>query len=123
MDTPTNTRENLHDILDNFDTAMMIVRAGDSHMHGRPMAIARLHENAEIYFFTRIDSPGNFNDVEDIPKDRRAPLSRRPPLWVPDSEVRGEGIFIQFKEGPVAAWCAQQAASERTLPRHPQRLG
>ena len=25
MDTPTNTRENLHDILDNFDTAMMIV--------------------------------------------------------------------------------------------------
>ena len=57
MDTPTNTRENLHDILDNFDTAMMIVNGGDGHVHGRPMAIALLHENAEIYFVTNIESP------------------------------------------------------------------
>ena len=56
MDTPTNTRENLHDILDNFDTAMMIVHGGDGHVHGRPMAIALLHENAEIYFVTTTTS-------------------------------------------------------------------
>ena len=57
MDTPADTRGNLHDLLDNFDTAMMIVHAGDGHAHARPMAIALLHKNAEIYFVTRIDSP------------------------------------------------------------------
>ena len=57
MDTPTNTRENLHEILDNFDTAMMIVNGGDGHTHGRPMAIALLQDDADIYFFTRFDSP------------------------------------------------------------------
>ena len=57
MDKPTDTREHLYDLLNNFDTAMMIVRADDSHIHGRPMAIALLLDNAEIYFVTRIDSP------------------------------------------------------------------
>ena len=62
MDTSThtrgnNTRENLYELLKNFDTAMMIVRSNDAHIHGRPMAIALLQKNAEIFFFTRIDSP------------------------------------------------------------------
>jgi general stress protein 26 len=57
MENPSNTRENLHSILKHFDTAMMIVRANDRHIHGRPMAIALLEENAEIYFVTSIDSP------------------------------------------------------------------
>lgn len=57
MDKPTNPHENLHDLLTNFDTAMMMVHSGDGHTHGRPMAIALLQENAEIYFVTNIDSP------------------------------------------------------------------
>ena len=57
METASNSRENLHDILENFDTAMMIVRASDGHIHGRPMAIALLQENAELYFVTSIHSP------------------------------------------------------------------
>jgi MrfA Zn-binding domain len=67
----------------------------------------RLREVRALIGFTRIDSPGNFSDVEDIPKDHRATISRNPPLWVPASEVRGEGIFIQFKETAVQAWCEQ----------------
>jgi general stress protein 26 len=66
MDTPTNTRENLHDLLENFDTAMMVVRAGDGHSHARPMAIARLHENAEMYFVTNIQSP-KISDIQANP--------------------------------------------------------
>ena len=65
----------------------------------------RLREVRALVGFTRIDSPGNFNDIEDIPKDRRASISRHPPAWVPASEVRGEGVFIQFKEDAIAAWC------------------
>ena len=57
MDNTSNSRENLYDVLKNFDTAMMIVQASDGHLHGRPMAIARLQENAEIHFVTSIHSP------------------------------------------------------------------
>ena len=60
MDATTNTfetRENLYDLLEDFDTAMMIVKASDGHIHGRPMAIALLQEDAEMYFVTSIHSP------------------------------------------------------------------
>jgi len=70
----------------------------------RVVLVERLREVRALIGFTRIDSPGNFNDVEDIPKDHRAPISRHPPPWVPASEVRGEGIFIQFREDVVAGW-------------------
>ena len=53
----TSSREHLHDLLKNFDTAMMIVPASDGHLHGRPMGIALLQENAETYFVTSIHSP------------------------------------------------------------------
>jgi hypothetical protein len=72
----------------------------------------RLREVRALVGFTRIDSPGNFNDIEDIPTDRRASLSRHAPGWVPASEVRGEGIFIQFKEDAIAAWCKQMTERE-----------
>ena len=57
MDTPTNTRENLHELLKDFHTAMMLVRSNEAYIQGRPMAIAKLEENADIFFITSIDSP------------------------------------------------------------------
>ena len=32
------------------------------------------------------------------------PLSRKAPKWVPTSEVRGEGVFLQFSEQAIEAW-------------------
>ena len=55
--------------------------------------------------------------MEDIPKDHRASISRNPPHWVPASEVRGEGIFIQFKEAVVEAWCQQVKELEKFIQR------
>jgi len=54
--------------------------------------------------FTRILSPGDYADVSEIPQVRRVPIARRPPDWVPASEVRGEGIFIQFEEDAIGQW-------------------
>lgn len=75
--------------------------------------VERLREVRALVGFTRIGSPGDFNDASEVPGDRRAAMTRRPPRWVPASEVRGEGIFIRFDEARISAWCATDAALER----------
>ncbi|MEP6608843.1 MAG: pyridoxamine 5'-phosphate oxidase family protein [Burkholderiaceae bacterium] len=49
--------ERLYDLLKDFDTAMLVTRSADGHMHARPMAIAELGTDAHAYFVTSIDSP------------------------------------------------------------------
>lgn len=75
--------------------------------------VERLREVRALVGFTRIGSPGDFNEAVEVPAERRVALSRRPPRWVPASEVRGEGIFLRFDEGKISAWCATEAARER----------
>jgi hypothetical protein len=45
----------------------------------------------------------------EIPEERRAPLSRKRPTWVPAAEVRGEGIFIEFREDAIRNWISGTA--------------
>jgi general stress protein 26 len=49
--------EHLYDLLKGFDTAMLVTRAADGHLHARPMAIAELRADADAYFVTSVDSP------------------------------------------------------------------
>jgi hypothetical protein len=67
--------------------------------------VERLREVHALLGFTRIGSPGDFGEVEEIPRERWVSLSRGAPQWVPASEVRGEGIFLKFNEDEVAKWC------------------
>lgn len=75
--------------------------------------VERLREVRALVGFTRIGSPGDFNDASEVPGDRRMPMTRRPPRWVPASEVRGEGFFIRFEEAEIFAWCDTDAARQR----------
>jgi hypothetical protein len=75
--------------------------------------VERLREVRALLGFTRLESPGDFGDQLEVPEENRAPLSRRAPRWVPAAEVRGEGIFIQFDEAMVQAWCAEMDAKHR----------
>ncbi len=50
-------REHLYDLLKDFDTAMLVTKSADGHMHARPMAVAELRADANAYFVTSIDSP------------------------------------------------------------------
>jgi general stress protein 26 len=49
--------EHLYDLLKGFDTAMLVTRAADGHLHARPMAVAELRADADAYFVTSVDSP------------------------------------------------------------------
>ena len=49
--------EHLYDLLKGFETAMLVTRAADGHLHARPMVVGELHADADAYFVTSIDSP------------------------------------------------------------------
>ncbi|MGC4044831.1 MAG: DUF1998 domain-containing protein [Armatimonas sp.] len=66
--------------------------------------VEKLREVKALIGFTRIESPGEFADAREIPPEQRAPLSRRPPSWVPATEVRGEGIFLEFDLDKIREW-------------------
>ena len=69
--------------------------------------VERLRQVRALIGFARIESPGDLADLAELPADRRAPLSRAAPRWVPAAEVRGEGIFLQFREEAILAWEAR----------------
>ena len=75
----------------------------------RVVLVERLREVAALTGFTRISDPRDFDDGGAGSSGAHAPLSRKPPRFVPASEVRGEGIFIQFREDVVAKWCAERS--------------
>jgi hypothetical protein len=66
--------------------------------------IERLREVRALIGFTRIQSPGDFADTVEIPKEYRAKISRHATAWVPATEVKGEGIFLQFNEAVLQVW-------------------
>jgi hypothetical protein len=64
----------------------------------------KLREVRALVGFTRIESPRDFDSADELPKEKRAPLSRQQPTWVPACETRGEGIFFQFSEAAIQKW-------------------
>jgi hypothetical protein len=65
------------------------------------VAVERLKKVNAVVGFTRIDA---FDRIDDA-FDRVAPLTRNgKPTWVPATEDRGEGVFLQFDEERVARW-------------------
>lgn len=76
----------------------------------KTVLIERLREVRALIGFTRIESPGDLSDVGDIDDIALAPLSKRKPEWVPASDIRGEGIFLQFREDAIAQWIQRNPA-------------
>lgn len=71
MGSATQPRNHLYEMLKDFDTAMLVTRSEDGHMHARPMAVAELEPGADAYFVTGIDSP----KVAEIEADPRVTLT------------------------------------------------
>jgi hypothetical protein len=65
------------------------------------VAVEKLKKVNAFIGFTRIDALDRIDDAA----SRVAPLcAAGKPTWVPATEDRGEGIFLQFDEPVVAAW-------------------
>ncbi len=62
--------QHLHELLESFDTGMLITRHGEQN-HARPMAIACVDETNCIWFATSIDSP----KAEEIRADTRVSVT------------------------------------------------
>ncbi|OIP71512.1 MAG: hypothetical protein AUK48_12380 [Oscillatoriales cyanobacterium CG2_30_44_21] len=77
--------------------------------------VEKIREVRSLIGFTRIQSPGDFTDTGEVPKEYRARLSRRDPTWIPAMEVRGEGIFIQFDELALQRWEQQSAVKKQHI--------
>ncbi|MFI7509064.1 DrmB family protein [Micromonospora aurantiaca] len=70
----------------------------------RVIAVNRMKKVNAVIGFTRIDEMDRVNDLA----SRLVKLTRDGrPTWVPATEDRGEGIFLQLDENAVAAWEAQ----------------
>src|SRR5262249_448120 len=74
------------------------------HVITKVVLAERLREVRSLIGFTRIESPGDYTELGDFPEDQRVPLCRAAPKWVPTSEVRGEGVFLQFSEEAIESW-------------------
>ena len=59
-----NEWDKVHKILDDFDTAMLVTHAADGAIHARPMAIADLHANGEIWFISGQET-GKVHEIRD----------------------------------------------------------
>jgi hypothetical protein len=70
--------------------------------------VKKMREVRALVGFTRIDSPQEFLPQGDSVVDRMAPLSKTDPKWVPATEVRGEGLFIQFSESEITKWLSKK---------------
>jgi general stress protein 26 len=62
-----NVRAHLYELLEDFDTAMLVTHSDDGESHARPMAVAELRPGADAYFVTAIDSP-KVAEIEANPK-------------------------------------------------------
>lgn len=67
----------------------------------RVLAIDRLRKVNALVGFTRVDDMDRVNDLG----RRLVPLNNNgAPDWIPATEDRGEGVFLQFDEAAVAKW-------------------
>ena len=75
-----------------------------SRYFDRIVLAERLREVRSLIGFTRIESPGDYENLADFPSEQRMAISRSRAKWVPTNEIRGEGIFFQFNEDAVLDW-------------------
>lgn len=95
------TRYTRHSGSADFRAVRREVPAGLKSIIAEVVGVEKLKKVNAFIGFTRIDALDRIDDAS----ARVAPLSRDGrPTWVPSTEDRGEGVFLQFDESVVSAW-------------------
>ncbi|HVB25617.1 MAG TPA: DUF1998 domain-containing protein [Ktedonobacteraceae bacterium] len=89
---------------DDFEATPVNAPDGYTDIIQQVVLVERLREVRALTGFTRIESLSDYAEEEALPKDHIMPLSRHAPRWIPAAEVRGEGIFLQFREDAILQW-------------------
>ncbi len=89
---------------DDFRLRQVAVPQGFEGVLDKVVLVERLREVRALVGFARLEAPAELGEAPGEERGRRVALSRERPHWVPATEVRGEGIFLQFREEPLAAW-------------------
>ncbi|MCX5110048.1 DUF1998 domain-containing protein [Streptomyces sp. NBC_00378] len=89
--------------LPDFTTEPEKVPATAARWRVRVILVHRLREVSALTGFTRIDAP-EWMPQDDDPTIKAAPLTKEPPTWVPCAELRGEGVFLAFREERLSEW-------------------
>ncbi len=99
--------------LENSSGLMVSEKPRDSRLPpviNRVIAVDRMKKVNAVLGFTRIDEMDRVGDLV----TRLVKLTRTGrPTWVPATEDRGEGVFLQLDESAVARW--EDAVSQTTL--------
>lgn len=103
MGTKRETRaqaqeKTFRDVLQHFDTAMLVTRAGDGTMRGRPMAIARSEADGDLWFFTAIES-GKVDEI--LAEPRCAAVMQGPLRWL---SLSGRAELVRDRNVIGALW-------------------
>ncbi|MGI6101760.1 MAG: DrmB family protein [Bacillota bacterium] len=80
--------------------------------------VHRLREVRALTGFSRIypiDREEPFIDDPGTPRGREVPLGRKRLGWLPATEVRGEGIFLEFDIPKLDAWAEETSVGKRAL--------
>lgn len=80
----------------------------------RVVLLERLRVVQAVVGFTRLDPPNELDAAPTPGVEKHMTVSRQKPAWVPATEVRGEGLFIQFKESAIQAWLERDEVQRRT---------
>jgi hypothetical protein len=79
----------------------------------RVVVAERLRQVSALVGFTRIIAPDDLTEISEDTALQWTRLARAQSTWVPANEVRGEGIFLQFRETAVQTWLREnQTAHE-----------
>ncbi|HWB80310.1 MAG TPA: pyridoxamine 5'-phosphate oxidase family protein [Nannocystaceae bacterium] len=61
-----DARAHLIEILKDFNSAMLVTRSADGQLHGRPMGVAEVGDEGELWFCAALDS-GKIADIDTAP--------------------------------------------------------
>ncbi len=103
---------------DDFQLARRPIPPGYEPWLADVVAVERLRVVKALTGFTRVDSPGDYSDLAEIPDVQRVKLGRVAPAWLPAFEVRGEGIFIRLREDAIEAWRKDDTVKAREAELH-----